>query len=114
MLACEQALWGVLAVGREMEGELLLPPARRPLIDPQWNQFECGSLQPDIVHSCCGQLTTVKTGYLLTSNHMTILQAQVSIEIRCFFFKFTADNHLVFNWSQAQLFLDFFIAMFFN
>ena len=27
----------------------------------------CQSLQPDIAHPCCGQLTAVKTGYLLTS-----------------------------------------------
>ena len=27
----------------------------------------CTSLQLDIAHPCCGQLTAVKTGYLLTS-----------------------------------------------
>ena len=46
---------------------------------------KCGTLKSDTVHPCCGQLT-VKTVYLLTSNHMTVLQAQMlTFKVMCFF-----------------------------
>ena len=46
---------------------------------------KCGTLKSDIVQLCCGQLT-VKTVYLLTSNHMTVLQAQMlTFKVMCFF-----------------------------
>ena len=61
----------------------------------------CESLQTDNAHPCCGQLTAVKTGFLLTS--ITWLYRGLRcrpIEIMCFFM-LSVDKLPVLNWLQA-------------
>ena len=62
-----------------------------------------GSLQSDIAHPCCDQLTAVKLEYPLTS--ITWLYRGLRyrpIEVE-YFLKLSADKLLVFRWWQAQV-----------
>ena len=57
-----------------------------------------------IVHQCCDELTAVKTGYPLTSITWPYCGLRHRpIKVACFFFTWSADKFLVFNWPQAQL-----------
>ena len=54
--------------------------------------------------NCCGELTAVKTGYLLTSITWPYLGLRGRpMEFACFFLKLSADKLLIFKWSQTQV-----------
>ena len=56
-------------------------------------------------YPCCGQLTAVKIGCLLTSITWPYCRFSFQpIKVTCFFLSYPLD----FNWSQAQLQMDFF------
>ena len=55
-----------------------------------------------IANPCYGQSTAVKTEYPLTSVTCCVAGSGV-LRDHVVFFKFTADQLLVFNWSQAQV-----------
>ena len=59
-------------------------------------------MQPDIAHTCCDQLTAVKTGYPLTSITWPYRGPRYRPS-KVDFFKFSADKLLVCKWSQAQV-----------
>jgi len=94
------------------------PPARPSA--PQGNQCliltlssQFGSagrliLHTCVAHQCCDQLTAVKPGYPLTSITWPYRGLRCRpIKIEYFFEVISADNLLVFKWSQAQIFFKF-------
>ena len=60
---------------------------------------KCGRLQSNIAHPCCGQLTAVKTGNLLTSiiQPLLSLAQELTHQGYTFFLKLSSDKLIVFN-----------------
>lgn len=72
-----------------------------------------GSLQLDIAHPCCGQLTAVKTRYPLTSITRPYCRLRYrTIEVRFFFlsyplisYQFSSNGRLYSKWISFLLFM---------
>jgi len=63
-----------------------------------WSWFTAYIFDIGLLHVCYGQLTPVKTRYLLPVSHEYIAGSGLEFIKVTLFFTFTADQELVFDW----------------